>query len=1273
MTFTAGDGQATLTWSAAAGASSYRIYYSSEGTPAAGSQSYVDGVTGTTYVLKPLSNGIAYSAVVTALNALGESPASGSVSGTPQSAVPPAVRWTRPLNNANTQGINDPVEFAFTQDMDGTTVTASNVTLTGPNGAVSGSVSYSGRMGSFVPGAPLNPSAAYTLTLGTGLKNALGIALAAPVSVAFTTRPAAPTLLVPSPGNGAMTVSFTPAAGASSTRVYLRDASNTTNAPFFACETPGVLCTAFGLNNGTDYEVVARSVVGGIESDPTDLQIATPNGVQYVAAPALVQAHPGNGSVYLEWPYDSSVTGYHLLRATASGGPYVEIAANIAATRWRDTGVTNGQPAYYVVQPEKSGIRGAYSREAAATPSSSRLAAPQPVLTTGNNWVDLQWPAVTGAVGYAVFSSTSRTAAPTVVSYAASTSYHTTYVSNGTGYYLTVMALDASGNEGARSAELLAQPISTGALFGTAPNVRVSSMETARAVVEFSGVDGASTYVVARGTTASGPFSVVNANASSPWTDTTVAAGQTYYYTVQPMNGSQAGVTSAVQPVTVVNATASAPTNVVATGANGTIVLTFTAAPGASYHQVTWSTTPGGPYNSYGPTVYTTNNEINLNGLQNGQTYYLKLTAYFTSQSTSASAAEVSATPSAAGMATPSIAQSAVGQGQVYLGWNAVSGAANYNVYKRNPGSYWTLLTNTSNFSFRDTGLTDGLPNSYAVQAVDTNGVAGAWMVYDLTPSGRPAPQNVQAIAGNGCITYTWDPVPNASGYVVLTGATPNGPYPNYSYSYTVDPAMTLCGLQNSANYRAVVQATMAGYQGAFSAEVSATPSSSRLALPSVTVYSAGDGDAFLSWGAVSGATSYRIYRRIGHDQPSFRIATVTGTSFHDTALINGKTYEYQVQPVGSLASAYSYTAQATPDGIGAPQNVSAVVGDSALSVSWDPIPGASYYFIYSGPPGGPYNNTLAYTRETHSTLLSLQNGAAYTFVVWAQAGQNSSYSPELTATPSSSQLATPNIASPALGDREVVLTWSAIAGATSYRVYRKGDTGRWSALGSTTDLYYRDLGVLNGTKYAYAVQALGSGTTSAWSYDYVNLVPAPSTPAPENLQLIGGSTCITAVWDPVPGADYYNLYLNGRTGTALSASNLYTTETSYTACYGLGSSGVFGMVRAHSAAEGIGVPTGEATTAYNSAPAPTYLSGSVTSPTSVNLSWSTSSAVPQRIWRRDGHNGRYVILGQVPATGSSFSEPNLTTGTNYGWNLQPISASGDGSFYSSELSLTPQ
>ena len=78
-------------------------------------------------------------------------------------------------------------------------------------------------------------------------------------------------------------------------------------------------------------------------------------------------------------------------------------------------------------------------------------------------------------------------------------------------------------------------------------------------------------------------------------------------------------------------------------------------------------------------------------------------------------------------------------------------------------------------------------------------------------------------------------------------------------------------------------------------------------AAPAV-VAAARDRGAALSWGAVAGATSYRIYRTDGDAACAYgktEVGETAGTSFVDTGLQNGRAYSWTVVPIGAADTCF--------------------------------------------------------------------------------------------------------------------------------------------------------------------------------------------------------------------------------------------------------------------------------------------------------------------------------------------------------------------------------
>jgi subtilase family serine protease len=150
-----------------------------------------------------------------------------------------------------------------------------------------------------------------------------------------------------------------------------------------------------------------------------------------------------------------------------------------------------------------------------------------------------------------------------------------------------------------------------------------------------------------------------------------------------------------------------------------------------------------------------------------------------------------------------------------------------------------------------------------------------------------------------------------------------------------------------------------------------------------------GNGSAILTWNVSSGATAYKVYRGTTSGGPYTNIATVGTNSFTNTGLTNGTTY-YFVVTAGNTSgySGNSNEVSVKPtNGQSAPlppTNLTAVAGNTKITLSWNASATATTYRLYrAAVSGGPY--TLLLTQGTLNYVnTGLTNGTTYFYVVTA-------------------------------------------------------------------------------------------------------------------------------------------------------------------------------------------------------------------------------------------------------------------------------------------------
>jgi hypothetical protein len=129
-----------------------------------------------------------------------------------------------------------------------------------------------------------------------------------------------------------------------------------------------------------------------------------------------------------------------------------------------------------------------------------------------------------------------------------------------------------------------------------------------------------------------------------------------------------------------------------------------------------------------------------------------------------------------------------------------------------------------------------------------------------------------------------------------------------------------------------------------------------------------------VSWGSVSGATSYKVYYEIGSSSDKNLADTVTGTSYTHNGLTASTTYYYYIKAVNSAGeSGYSsYKSATTSSDSGGnggndggttvtkpstPTGVTATPSSSSITISWTAVTGATSYKVYSPENAGSSSN----------------------------------------------------------------------------------------------------------------------------------------------------------------------------------------------------------------------------------------------------------------------------------------------------------------------------
>ena len=308
---------------------------------------------------------------------------------------------------------------------------------------------------------------------------------------------------------------------------------------------------------------------------------------------------------------------------------------------------------------------------------------------------------------------------------------------------------------------------------------------------------------------------------------------------------------------------------------------------------------------------------------------------------------------------------------------------------------------------------------------------------------------------------------------------------------------------------------------------------------------SATSGKPVLTWNAVYGATSYRIYRSTSKGSGYSLLGTTTATSYTNTGAKAGTTYYYRVKAVNDAGlSPYSNVVSGKVKSV-TPKPAAPVVkiGHSATSgkpmLTWNAVSGATSYKVYRATSQKGTYSLLGTVTTTSYTNTGAKAGTTYWYKVKAvnSAGE-SAYSNVVSGKTTVTTLTMGHSAS----SGKPQLTWKAVSGAASYKVYRAtAKNGAYSVINTTNALTYTNTGAALGTTYYYKVEALDASGKSLGFSDVVEGKVAPVLAV--GYSSVSGKPQLT--WKAVPGATEYQVYRSTQQNSGYTKINT-TTATSY-------------------------------------------------------------------------------------------------------------------------------
>ena len=452
--------------------------------------------------------------------------------------------------------------------------------------------------------------------------------------------------------------------------------------------------------------------------------------------------------------------------------------------------------------------------------------------TTAQSGIKVNWKAVGGASGYAVYRKVPGGSWKMIDTTTATSYLDTTGIENGTSYYYTIRAYKGDVTTAKKNKYNTKywsgyDPTGIPGAYYATPVLSKATASAAGTTISWGKVKGASGYAVYR-KGPGGSWTTIATTTGTSYTDTAVLTnGKTYSYTVRAYVGDLSTAqshkyksnywsyydTTGVKSVYLDN-----PALTGTTTAGKGIKVSWEKVEGASGYAVyrktastNWAmiaTTTGASY-------------TDKSGMKNGLEYYYTVRAYAgklaTAKSKKYDAGYWSGYDSSGVqgrfITAPHISGEKASATGRTITWEKVKGASGYAIYRKVSGGTWAMIDLTTEASYTDEArLTNGKTYYYTVrayvgnaeEALDNKYTAIYWSYYDTAGAKTvyiPVPELTEVVRTDSGIRVTWNSVKGAEGYAVyrkasgdnwgMIGTTTSASYVDKSadqniYSYTV-------------------------------------------------------------------------------------------------------------------------------------------------------------------------------------------------------------------------------------------------------------------------------------------------------------------------------------------------------------------------------------------------------------------------------------------------------------------------------------------------------
>lgn len=866
-------------------------------------------------------------------------------------------------------------------------------------------------------------------------------------------------------------------------------------------ETVEFKCVEFVTDDGNaDNDIVKANVAQRFYTDT----------FHTLTMPKVTEVNSVTGGLEVMWTESVGATGYKVYRKTAQATEWNLLNENalVNSTSFADTSAQLGTEYFYTVAAVNDFGATDYDEIGVAGMNFGSIASISATIL--DNGAKISWSALAGAQSYEVYRKLSTsTDGWMLIKTVSACEYTDASILSGVEYDYRVRAISGKYSAGMScdpaTVKFIAIPYAT--VYNVTDGIEIS----------VEPVGGAVKYIIEK-KIGNGAYQVLVELADADvYTDEAVVVGTQYSYRVQAVSADN--ISSAKNTLATVIRIGTPVLTQVKNTADG-ISLKWNAVSGATKYEISRKTGD--------ETIWTTYETTALSYVDRNVISGVKYTYTVSALNNTGNGAGSEPPVSVMYLASPAVSSVAAVRTGIEVKWNAVSGAETYNVYRAETGkTNWTVIGSTDALSYVDTTCQFGVYYKYAVSAAadsfegayNTTGVEGMYF-------GNVSWINATPISNGSEIT--WEDLEKATAYEVYRKTESEANWTKLAKVTTAKYTDTR--MASGVVYFYMVKA----YNGNNVSDMICTPASVKIIATPTGIAKNVNNGIQITITPVNGATGYVIEKKVGSTFQKIATLGANETTFVDTDVVADTSYTYRVYAISPDLNSEIYEV-GTVLRLSCPKITSASNLVPGITMTWTPIDDAVGYEILRKEEGDRNWEVIATVTDTTYVDADVFNDTLYTYTINAimADGGKTGYDEKGRSV---TFVDTPDLLSVSNTVGGVLVKWTPIEGATSYRVYRRGaGSTYWYYLGDVTDTSFIDKetgtssSIKSGEYFRYTVRAVNSYYSGFDTNGlYLKYVASPKLTGISN-----STNGITIKWNAVKGVtNGYRVYRRGAGAT---------------------------------------------------------------------------------------------------------------------------------------------